>query len=256
MEREIQQQFGAVAENYVTSGVHARGEDLPVLLDAAVASGTERALDLGTAVGHTALALAPRVGHVIGVDLTAEMLERATRLARERRIENTLFVRADVSRLPFSSASIDLVTSRYSAHHYADPAAVASEVARVLKPGGRLVLGDTVSPSDPSLDTFINAVELLRDRSHVRDYTVDQWLGFVERAGLRGEVVHGWDLRLDFAEWVERMRTPPQAVAMLRTLLLEAPPEAKETYRIDDSGSLSFCLKGAIIRAWKRRASE
>jgi ubiquinone/menaquinone biosynthesis C-methylase UbiE len=251
MEREIQQQFGAVAENYVASAVHARGEDLPVLLKAAATTGGEHVLDLGTAVGHTALALAPRVRHVTGVDLTAEMLERATRLARERQIGNASFVRADVSQLPFGSASIDLVTSRYSAHHYADPAGVATEVARILKPGGRFVLGDTVSPADPSLDTFINAVELLRDRSHVRDYTVDQWLSYVERAGLRGEVVHCWDLRLDFAEWVERMRTPPQAIAILRTLLVEAPLEAKEAFRIDNSGPLSFCLKGAIIRAWK-----
>jgi SAM-dependent methyltransferase len=252
MEREIQQQFGAVAEKYVASALHARGEDLPVLLDTAAPTGAERALDLGTAVGHTALALAPRVGHVIGVDLTAEMLDRAARLALEREIANASFVRADVSQLPISSASIDLVTSRYSAHHYANPGEAAAEIARVLRPGGRLVLGDIVSPPEPALDTFINAVELLRDRSHVRDYTVDQWLSFLAGAGLHAEVVYRWDLRLDFAEWVERMRTPPLAVDMLRTLLLEAPPEAKEAFQIDLTGPLSFCLKGAIIRASKR----
>jgi SAM-dependent methyltransferase len=251
VDREIQQQFGAVAERYVTSAVHARGEDLAVLLDAAAPKPSDRALDLGTAVGHTALALAQRVAQVTGVDLTVEMLARATRLAREREIRNLALARADVSALPFEAATFDLVTSRYSAHHYTNPAQVALEVARVLKPGGRFVLGDTVSPEEPALDTFINAVELLRDRSHVRNYTIAQWRAMLEGVGLAVDVVHTWYLRLDFAEWVERMQTPRQAVEMLRLLLREAPAEAKRAFRIDSADPMAFCLQGAIIRTRK-----
>jgi SAM-dependent methyltransferase len=251
VDREIQQQFGAVAEKYVTSAVHARGEDLAVLLDAAAPRTSDRALDLGTAVGHTALALAPRVARVTGVDLTAEMLARASRLARERAIRNLALARADVSALPFKDATFDLITSRYSAHHYTSPAQVAYEVARVLKPGGRFVLGDTVSPEEPALDTFINAVELLRDRSHVRDYTIAQWRALLEGVGLAVDIVHTWYLRLDFAEWVERMETPRQAVDMLRLLLREAPADAKRAFQIEVAEPMAFSLKGAIIRAQK-----
>jgi SAM-dependent methyltransferase len=248
VDREIQQQFGAVAANYVTSAVHAQGSDLPILVAATGARGDELALDLGTAVGHTAFALAPKVGRVIGVDLTAEMLALARRLAAERRIANAAFVRADVTVLPFLDRAFDLVTSRYSAHHYAHPERMAREVARVLRPGGHFVLADTVAPEDPALDTFINAVELLRDRSHVRDHTVRQWQGLLADAGLTSEVVHAWDLRLDFADWVARMHTPLNAVALLRSLLLDAPSAAREAFHIDPTGPLSFCLKGAIIR--------
>ncbi len=249
MEREVQRQFGAVAENYVASAVHARGEDLPILRQVADLRGEERVLDLGTAVGHTAFMLAPHARQLVGVDLTTEMLERATRLAEERQVTNVSFARADVGHLPFPDSAFDLVTSRYSAHHYGDPSRVVAEVARVLTLGGRFLLSDTIAPDDPALDTFINTVELLRDRSHVRDHTIGQWQAMLDRVGLRSEVVHTWNVRLDFSDWVERMRTPQQAVEILRALLLEAPIQAQRAYSIVPGEPLSFCLKGALILA-------
>ena len=251
MEREIQQQFGAVAENYVASVVHARGEDLPILRRAAALRREEWVLDLGTAVGHTAFMLAPDAAQVVGVDLTTEMLDRATRLAGERQVTNVTFARADVGHLPFSDSAFDLVTSRYSAHHYGQPSRVVAEVDRVLKPGGRFLLSDTVAPDDPALDTFINTVELLRDRSHVRDHTIAQWQTLLAGAGLQNEVVHTWNLRLDFSDWIERMRTPVQYVEILRALLRDAPTGARHAFSIEREEPLSFCLKGALILARK-----
>jgi ubiquinone/menaquinone biosynthesis C-methylase UbiE len=251
MDREIQQQFGAVAERYVVSAVHARGVDLPILVEAAALRPDEQALDLGTAVGHTAFALAPRARSVIGVDLTAEMLAHATRLARERVIDNVCFAQADVRELPFPDAAFDVVTSRLSAHHYAHPERVVGEVARVLRPGGRFILSDTVAPDDAFLDTFINTVELLRDRSHVRDHTIRQWQAMLADAGLTSEVVFAWDIALDFDEWVQRMNTPVIAVTMLRSLLTEAPPAARAMFQVGGQRTISFALKAAIIRAWR-----
>ena len=97
MDREVQQQFGAVAANYVASAVHARGADLAELIRASALRGDELVLDLGTAVGHTALAVAPQARRVIGMDLTSEMLALAGRLAAERGVGNVSFARADVS---------------------------------------------------------------------------------------------------------------------------------------------------------------
>lgn len=250
MDREVQQQFGAVAANYVHSTVHSQGTDLPVLVEAAELTGQEEVLDLGTAAGHTALTFAPLVARVTGVDLTDEMLIEARALASQRQISNVRFVHADVCDLPFDSRSFDLVTSRFSAHHYAQPREVAHEIARVLRPGGRFILSDTVAPEDPALDTFINTIELLRDRSHVRDHTINQWRDLLADAGLASKVYQAWDLTLDFDEWVTRMRTPADAVAMLRTLLTDAPGIARRAFQIRSRDRLSFCLKCVILRAW------
>jgi SAM-dependent methyltransferase len=101
----------------------------------------ERVLDAGCGAGHTALAFAPRVAEVVALDLTEAMLAQGRKLAKQRDLTNIMFQRGDVEKLAFDDASFDLVTSRYSAHHYPHPLAAVRECARVLRPGGRLLLG-------------------------------------------------------------------------------------------------------------------
>src|ERR687896_736506 len=101
----VRQQFGRVAANYATSAVHVAGPDLAAMLDAWPLRGDETVLDAGTGTGHTALAFAPRVGHVVAVDLTEPMLAQGRRMAAERGIANVSFDQADVERLPFADGA-------------------------------------------------------------------------------------------------------------------------------------------------------
>ncbi len=244
----VQNQFGAVAANYATSAVHVGGPDLKAMLAALELRGNEQVLDAGCGAGHTALAFAPLVGEVVGLDLTIAMLAQARRLAQERGLANTRFERGDVEALAYPAASFDIVTSRYSAHHYPRPEAALHEFARVLKPGGALLLVDVVSPVAPASDTFLNAIELLRDPSHVRDHTTDQWISMAAGAGLRAEVVGTWPLRLEFESWVARMNTPFLAITQIRTLIDGAPHEVRESLAITD-GDYSFSVPTALLRA-------
>lgn len=247
----VRQQFGAVAAAYVTSAVHAQGVDLPRLADAAELTGRERVLDVGTAAGHAARALAPRAAEVIGVDLAPEMLEPARHLAAESGLTNLSFRLGDVEALPFADASFDVVCSRYSAHHYPRPVQALAEIAHVLRPGGRFILVDVVAPPEPALDTFLQTCDLLRDRSHVRNHTIVQWLGWMRAVGLDAELVDEWRIDLEFGPWVARMRTPADAVALLRGLFREASDAARTTFgiRLGADGEVeSFQLPVALLR--------
>lgn len=243
----VNQQFSQVAANYTTSTVHAKGIDLPEMLTNADLTGAERVLDAGTGAGHTALLFAPHVAHVTAVDLSDAMLAQCTEQAREQGIDNVEFLLGDVEKLEFADESFDLIVSRYSAHHWPHPQRALAEFRRVLKkPHGRFLLSDIVSFDDFTTDTFVQAIELLRDTSHVRDHTIVQWQAMFAEAGFESEAVYTWELFLEFQSWVTRMQTPPHNVTMLETLLANAADEVKQALKIQ--ADHSFTYPGAIIR--------
>lgn len=246
IKHSVNQQFSQVAANYTTSTVHAKGIDLPEMLAHAGLTGSERVLDAGTGAGHTALLFAPHVAHVTAVDLSDAMLAQCNQQAKEQGIDNVEFMVGDVERLDFADETFDLIVSRYSAHHWPYPQRALAEFRRVLKkPHGRFLLSDIVSFDDFTTDTFVQAIELLRDTSHVRDHTVAQWQAMFVEAGFDAETVYTWDLFLEFRSWVERMQTPPHNVTMLETLLANAADEVKDALKIQPDHS--FTYPGAII---------
>ncbi len=126
--------------------------------------GDERAIDVGCGAGALALALAPLVREVVGVDRVPELLE----LARERAPANVQFVEGDATNLPFEDASFDLAGTIRTLHHVRRPELVVAELARVARPGGRVLVIDQLAPIDP-LEAFpVDHFERARDPSHAR----------------------------------------------------------------------------------------
>jgi SAM-dependent methyltransferase len=244
----IRDRFGAAAAAYATSEVHRGGPDLEAMLAAAPATGRERVLDVGCGAGHTTLAFAARAARVVALDLTPEMLAQASALAAERGFSNVRFEQGDATRLPFPDASFEVVTSRLAAHHFSDPAAMVSEVARVLVPGGVFLLADTVASEDPARDTFLNAFELLRDPSHVRNHRVSEWEAMFRAAGLAPETLGHFDIQLEFDPWVARIGTSPEAQTGLRAVFDAAPDEVRTHFHIHRAAEYAFRLESALLR--------
>jgi ubiquinone/menaquinone biosynthesis C-methylase UbiE len=241
-------QFGARAEAYLASPVHAQGADLAAL--ATLARGQGRALDLGCGGGHVAYAVAPLVGEVVAYDLSEQMLRVVAEAATARGLANLRTVQGPAERLPFDDASFDLVLSRYSAHHWRDFDAGLREAARVLKPGGEAGFVDVVSPGVPLLDTYLQTVELLRDTSHVRDRSRAEWEEALARAGFVVGTVAPFRVRLAFAEWIARMRTPDVLAHAIRAVQAAMADAVRAHFAIEADGS--FLLDVALFTA--RRA--
>ncbi len=248
----VREQFGAVAAAYASSSYHSSGPDLAALVEAAGLSGVESVLDMGAGAGHTAIAVARQAAQVTGIDVTPEMVGVATTLAAQRGVANVTFQLGDVSALPFEDDSFDVVTSRVSAHHYADPQRALAEAFRVLRSGGRLLLVDTVSPEDPALDTFYNCFEVLRDASHVRNWRGSEWLRMFAAAGFeQGTMLDRFAVPQDGQDWVRRMRTPEQKVAMLRTLFEEASQAQRDAFELRTGEPWGLSVPIALLRAIK-----
>ncbi|HEU0028906.1 MAG TPA: methyltransferase domain-containing protein [Ktedonobacterales bacterium] len=243
--------FGAHAEGYVTSAAHASGAELARLVELAAPRAEEVALDVSTGGGHVALALAPLVARVVASDLTPRMLAAARDFHTSRGAANVEYVVADAERLPFLDGSFDLVTVRIAPHHYADVARAVREMARVLRPGGRLVLVDNVAPEDGELDALLNDWERRRDPSHVRAYTVAEWRGFVVGAGLRLTHEEVGRKEITFGPWVERTGMPHEARAALEADMLAAPEQARAYFEVAErAGHVErWTMEYVIMRA-------
>ena len=206
-----------------------------------------RVLDLGCGGGHVSFAVAPEVGEVVAYDLSAEMLTAVTRAAVDRGLDNLRTECGAAETLPFADASFDIVLTRYSAHHWRDLDAALKEARRVIRPTGFAVFADAASPGEPLRDTFLQTIEMLRDPSHVRDYTVAEWEAMLAAAGFTVTATRAMRLRLDFTSWIARMRTPPVFVEAIRALQAVTSAEVREHFAVEEDGT--FTLDTAVFVA-------
>ncbi|MEM7802519.1 MAG: class I SAM-dependent methyltransferase, partial [Chloroflexota bacterium] len=240
---------GRVAKNYRSSPVHAAGEDLPHFAKLVQQTPNAFVLDLGCGTGHTAAAVAPFSKQVIALDLTHEMLEQVEQFAAEKELTNIETRIGDAEQLPFEENTFDLIVSRYSAHHWPHPQTALKECRRVLKPNGRLILGDVIASEEPSLDTFLQTIELLRDASHVRDHSVSQWERMLTEVGFKSRVVLNWLIPIDFIRWTTRMATPQAKTNMIKALFEQASSEVKTAFQLSSEGN--FVIGGALFESAK-----
>ena len=258
-EQTVLAQFDAQARAYLTSAVHAQGPDLVRAQDLARHAARQAApapaaaaLDVGCGAGHLSFAIAPDFARVVALDPAPGMLAVVRDAAAARHLPQIETVEGAGDRLPFADESFDLVCSRKSAHHWRRIEPALRELRRVLKPGGHLLMIDTEGEEDPLADTHLQTIELLRDRSHVRSHTPRQWQAMLAAAGFAVVAHETWPLRLEFASWVERMRTPPDAVAMIRRLQAEAPAEVRQALGYEEDGS--FTIRTGLY--WASPAQE
>lgn len=201
--KSILQEFGANAESYAASKVHAKGASLSRLVKLVNPSPNWRMLDIATGAGHTALAFAPFVAEVLATDITPEMLEQTERLASASGYTNIRTETADAEDLPYPDNSFDLVTCRIAPHHFSDIALFLSESSRVLQPSGVLAIVDNIVPPGRTGD-YVNAFEKLRDPSHGRCLTSHEWIDIAFEQGL--QLLHEETLvkTMDFSFWAQR----------------------------------------------------
>jgi ubiquinone/menaquinone biosynthesis C-methylase UbiE len=241
-------QFGPQAAAYVSSEVHASGDDLRQLERLLAGRSGACLLDLGCGGGHVSFTAAPLVAQVTAYDLSEEMLAAVAEAAAQRGLGNITTRQGAAEHLPFADATFDVVATRYSAHHWRDVQTGIREAARVLKPHGLAVIMDVVSPGPAMLDTHLQAIELLRDTSHVRDWSVAEWRQIAADAGLMTGTVTTHRLTLDFASWVERMRTPEVFVRAIRALQDTASADVRSQFEIQKQGTFSvdtMCLEAS-----------
>lgn len=167
-----------------------------------------RILDLACGPGIVAEAVAPLASEIVAVDATPEMVRLAAARFARAGLANGRFHVALAESLPFGAAEFDVVVTRLSFHHVPDVSAVLSEVRRVLSPQGRLIAADVLSSEDPGDAALHNALERLRDPTHVRMLTRAAFRQVLRSAGFEPISEEAWEQERSFSEWAQIVAEP------------------------------------------------
>jgi SAM-dependent methyltransferase len=182
------------AEAYRQSPAHREGPDLDLIVE--WAAGAETALDVATGGGHVARRLREAGLAVTTVDPAAGMQPDVV---------------APAEAMPFGDGSFDVVVSRLGAHHFGDVRAAVREMARVA--ARSVVVVDNTFGGEA-----LEEAERLRDPSHVRCYSAEEWRDLLEEAGLAVDDVRFLPMRIELEPWLERAGCSGDAAARVREL--------------------------------------
>ncbi len=171
-------------------------------------AGKGRVLDVACGPGVVTAAVAADATEAVGLDATEAMLAKARETAAKAGRTNVRFEVGDAEALPFADAGFDAVVTRLAIHHFARPDRALAEMHRVLKPGGRLVVVDVVSSDDPENAALHNAIEILRDPSHVRMLPAEELDAAIAAAGFKDLATETWDKDRAFGEWMGIVNDP------------------------------------------------
>ncbi|MEB1809216.1 MAG: class I SAM-dependent methyltransferase [Bacillaceae bacterium] len=200
-------QFNETSDGYLTSNVHAKGKDLGWIGELVSRRKREKALDVATGAGHTALLLSKLVQEVVAVDLTPNMLKLAESQAKKNGCDNISFAIGDVEKLPFKDEEFEIVTCRIAAHHFPNLKQAIKEMHRVLANDGSLIIVDNFIPDNSGKQNRINTIEKLRDPSHHECISLTKWEELFHTVGFKDIVCHKtWTSSMDVNEWIDRAK--------------------------------------------------
>ena len=250
------EQFDRQASHYNAQWNSWTASSLEWLLTQADCQLTDTVLDVATGTGFTALAFAPHVQTVVGLDVSPGMLAQAEQNQAAQGITNVSWWEGAAEALPFPPASFSVVTCRIAPHHFQSVPIFLAEVNRVLMPGGRFLLADTTIPDDdPTVGQWQNRVEALRDPSHARNLAPTEWRQALTDAGLTVQAMSlvNSTTPMSLNDWLEKAGCANEAAATVRQAFAEAPAAAVEAFQIQVAppNDYTFVWQRLVARADK-----
>jgi ubiquinone/menaquinone biosynthesis C-methylase UbiE len=200
----IRSEFTHQVDSFACNPVAVSAQTLDILVDLVPSDPAAEWLEVACGPGAISRALAGKVGQVSGVDLTPAMVEKARAEAAAAGIDNVEFSVGDAAALQLKDASFDGAVNRFSFHHIPAPQRVLEEMARVVRPGGLVVVSDLLTDEDAEAQAWHQEIERLRDPSHWATPTAARLRAMGEAAGLELEEERLAPVELDYEDWLAR----------------------------------------------------
>ena len=248
--KRITDEFGRQAETFDPWAEKADDQVAARFRTALGGAGQGKVLDVACGPGVVTAVLAPSAASVTAFDATEPMLERARARCARAGLANVDFKCGDAENLPFADAQFDGVVTRLAVHHFEDPQRALNEMFRVLRPGGTAVIVDVVSSEDTEESSLQNAIERLRDPSHVRMLPASELDACMARAGFQDIQAAAWEKKREFEEWMGIVNDPARTEPLMTVVraLAEAGRTAGMGLSIQN-GQIVFLHRWRLLRA-------
>lgn len=233
------QQYQDKSEHYLNSTVHAQGTEFAKIQQLILDHQLEHVLDLGCGGGHVSYHIAPVAKTVIAYDITPAMIDVVKQEADARQLSNITTQVGMAEQLPFADKQFNAIITRYSAHHWQNVLQAMFEMHRVLADYGKVIIVDILGHSNPVINNFLQTIETIRDPSHVKDYSLAEWVSFAELTGFHVESIEKQALHLNFDSWIKRMNTSPTSTQVIRELQKSCACHVKDYFNIDENGNFT-----------------
>ncbi len=209
----INDSFGIQAENFESTELNfTKAEYLNYTVSCVAPDKQDIILEVAAGTCACGRSFAPLAHTVICLDATLPMLTVGKEKAESSRMNNMIFVKGYAEELPFLNENFDIVFSRLAFHHFTDTNTVFSEMVRVLRPGGKLVLID-MEAADEELRNTEDEIETLRDPSHVKNLSMSEMMNLFAMRNFTVEKCEKTEMKQNLKSWLALTKTPEQIQA-------------------------------------------
>lgn len=230
--------FDESAQRYLISSDHKLGDDLEIVRNYFAEISFKSILDVATGAGHFTKVF--NAEKKFAIDLSFNMAKTAL-----REFSLTAALVSSASEIPFKDRSFDVVGCRIALHHFVEHIKFFHEAFRVLKMGGYFVLIDSIVDVD---DSYLNVIEYLRDKSHIRSYTVKEIISFCSDL-FRLEYFVNIYKKHDFKEWVSRLGGSDEEIRLIKSNFFQLPDRIKDELKLESVGDniISYTDKKGVF---------
>jgi len=229
---DAKEQFNNQAKFYSSSKTFSAGESLDILSNLLNKGKFESGLDIGTGAGFAAFELSKSCEKVEATDISEGMINEAKKIMKERKINNLNFNICSAEELNYRDKEFDIVTCRTAAHHFLDVEKFCSEVHRVLKDEGEFIIVDTITSDQIKLNNWHQEVELIRDKSHIKNLSLIEWKNILKISKFSFLDIIQSRVTMNLNDWMERSGTSDKDKKILKDKFQNSDEKMKSFFGI------------------------
>ena len=229
---DAKEQFNNQAKFYSSSKTFSAGESLDILSNLFNKKKFKSGLDIGTGAGFAAFELSKSCEKVEATDISEGMINEAKKIMKERKINNLNFNICSAEELNYSDKKFDIVTCRTAAHHFLDVEKFCSEVHRVLKDEGEFIIVDTITSDQIKLNNWHQEVELIRDKSHIKNLSLIEWKSILKISKFSFLDIIQSRVTMNLNDWMERSGTSDKDKKILKDKFQNSDEKIKSFFGI------------------------